>query len=326
MVRPSYRANLAGDGGKPFFGLIFDPSQQGKADPDDLRGGARAPRRFIGWQTFFDFGDGAVKRNKRSTRKLSTPLLELPRSAIATHDDATAPRSLPQRTLLRHLTWELPSGQRIAGAMGLPALSPSDLAEYADFGVGLERSTPLFLYVLKEAEIVEHGLRLGPVGGRIVAEVIIGLLQSDPGSYLSAQPGWQPTLPGGAGFRMTDFLAFARGRPEEPRPVSRATAPALLRSAVGGRLSAVFLSEMKTWNAKPREIERRWYVVDAEGKTLGRLSTAIADTLRGKRKPQYTPHVDTGDFVVVVNAEKIGVTGKKLDDKMYYRHPAIRAA
>jgi large subunit ribosomal protein L13 len=77
---------------------------------------------------------------------------------------------------------------------------------------------------------------------------------------------------------------------------------------------------MKTYNAKPGEIERLWYVVDAEGKTLGRLATEIADTLRGKRKPQYTPHVDTGDFVVVVNAEKIHVTGKKLDEKMYYRH------
>jgi large subunit ribosomal protein L13 len=77
---------------------------------------------------------------------------------------------------------------------------------------------------------------------------------------------------------------------------------------------------MKTYNAKPGEVARDWYVVDAEGKTLGRLATAIADTLRGKNKPQYTPHVDTGDFVVVVNAEKIAVTGKKLDEKIYYRH------
>ena len=77
---------------------------------------------------------------------------------------------------------------------------------------------------------------------------------------------------------------------------------------------------MKTWNAKPGEIDRLWYVVDAEGKTLGRLATQIADVLRGKRKPAYTPHVDVGDFVVVVNAEKIAVTGKKLDDKIYYRH------
>ena len=77
---------------------------------------------------------------------------------------------------------------------------------------------------------------------------------------------------------------------------------------------------MKTWNAKPGEIEREWQLVDAEGKTLGRLATRIADTLRGKDKPQYTPHVDTGDFVVVVNAEKVAVTGNKLDDKRYYRH------
>src|SRR5918995_1714021 len=76
----------------------------------------------------------------------------------------------------------------------------------------------------------------------------------------------------------------------------------------------------KTYTAKPGEIERRWHVVDAEGKTLGRLATRIADVLRGKDKPQYTPHVDTGDFVIVVNAEKIAVTGKKLDEKRYYRH------
>jgi large subunit ribosomal protein L13 len=77
---------------------------------------------------------------------------------------------------------------------------------------------------------------------------------------------------------------------------------------------------MKTYNAKPGEVERRWYVVDADGEILGRLATRIAETLRGKGKPQYTPHVDTGDFVVVVNCEKIAVTGKKLDEKMYHRH------
>ena len=77
---------------------------------------------------------------------------------------------------------------------------------------------------------------------------------------------------------------------------------------------------MKTYTAKPGEIQRDWYLVDAEGKTLGRLATQIADTLRGKGKPLYTPHVDTGDFVIVVNAEKIHVTGKKLDEKMVYRH------
>jgi large subunit ribosomal protein L13 len=77
---------------------------------------------------------------------------------------------------------------------------------------------------------------------------------------------------------------------------------------------------MKTYSAKPGEITREWYLVDADGQTLGRLATLIADTLRGKRKTVYTPHIDTGDFVVVVNAEKIHVTGAKLDQKMYHRH------
>ena len=77
---------------------------------------------------------------------------------------------------------------------------------------------------------------------------------------------------------------------------------------------------MKTYTAKPGEIERSWYVVDAESKTLGRLATQIADVLRGKGKPAYTAHVDTGDFVIVVNAEKVHVTGQKLDQKVYYRH------
>src|SRR5215208_3100943 len=77
---------------------------------------------------------------------------------------------------------------------------------------------------------------------------------------------------------------------------------------------------MKSYMARPLEVERRWYVVDAEGQTLGRLATEIARLLRGKNKPQYTPHVDTGDFVVVVNAERIHVTGNKLDQKLYHRH------
>jgi len=77
---------------------------------------------------------------------------------------------------------------------------------------------------------------------------------------------------------------------------------------------------MTTVSAKPAEVRRNWYLVDASGKTLGRLSTEIARRLRGKHKPEYTPHVDTGDYIVVVNAEKIHVTGNKLADKMYYRH------
>ncbi|MDQ3386446.1 MAG: 50S ribosomal protein L13 [Actinomycetota bacterium] len=77
---------------------------------------------------------------------------------------------------------------------------------------------------------------------------------------------------------------------------------------------------MKSYMARPLEVERKWYVVDAEGQTLGRLATRIAAVLRGKNKAQYTPHVDTGDFVVVVNADRIEVTGRKSEQKMYYRH------
>jgi hypothetical protein len=208
MVRPSYRANMAGDNGQPFFGMIFDPAGEDQADPVDLRGGARARRRFIGWQTFFNFGDGEVRPRKRIDTHLSTPLFNLPLGAIAS---GAPPVSLPQRNLLRHLTWQLPSGQAIAGAMRVPALTPNDLRELAGYGVGLERSTPLWYYILKEAEL-NGGEHLGPVGGRIVGEVIVGLIQVDRDTFLSVAPNWVPTLPargGAANFRMVDFLTFA---------------------------------------------------------------------------------------------------------------------
>jgi large subunit ribosomal protein L13 len=77
---------------------------------------------------------------------------------------------------------------------------------------------------------------------------------------------------------------------------------------------------MSSFIAKPHEVERKWYVIDAEGRTLGRLATEVASILRGKKKPIYTPHVDTGDYVIVVNAEKVEVTGKKRKEKIYKRH------
>ncbi len=77
---------------------------------------------------------------------------------------------------------------------------------------------------------------------------------------------------------------------------------------------------MKTYSAKPLEVDRKWWLIDAEGQTLGRLASNVATLLRGKHKPEFTPHVDTGDFVVVINADKIHTTGKKLDQKKYYRH------
>ncbi|HEY5543422.1 MAG TPA: heme peroxidase family protein [Candidatus Binatia bacterium] len=213
MVRPSYRANLNGDNGEPFFGMIFDPAGEGSADPIDLRGGARAPRRFIDWQTFFDFGDPFttdMRRNKRIDTKVSTPLFQLP---LGTIPGGTGPVSLMQRNLLRHLTWKLPSGQSIAREMGVAPLESADLAELGSIYPSFVESTPLLYYILKEAEIREDGLRLGRVGARVVAEVFIGLLQLDPGSYLRVQPAWKPTLPTqGAteeSFRMIDLLTFA---------------------------------------------------------------------------------------------------------------------
>jgi hypothetical protein len=118
-----------------------------------------------------------------------------------------------QRNLLRCVTWMLPSGQRIANEMGIPPLSDAELAELQTIRPGFVQSTPLFYYILKEAQLREDGLRLGPVGARIVAEVFVGLLQLDPDSYLSVQPNWVPTLPTHDGtqesFRMIDFLTFA---------------------------------------------------------------------------------------------------------------------
>lgn len=77
---------------------------------------------------------------------------------------------------------------------------------------------------------------------------------------------------------------------------------------------------MKSYMASPSDVERKWYIVDAEGKTLGRMASEIASVLRGKKKPIYTPHIDTGDYVIVVNAEKVATTGKKLNQKIYYHH------
>ena len=210
MVRPSYRANLAGDRGQPFFGFIFDPAGEGQPDPVDLRGGTRAARRFVGWQTFFNFGgDQAAnaRPNKRIDTKISSPLFDLPLGAIASGDP---PTSLPQRNLLRHLTWSLPSGQDVARTMGIRPLAASELRELATFGVGFERSTPLWYYILKEAELA-GGTQLAGVGARIVAEVFLGLLTLDNDSYLSRQPGWRPTLPARAPgwFTMVDLLTFA---------------------------------------------------------------------------------------------------------------------
>jgi hypothetical protein len=204
MVRPSYRANFTsgtGDGASPtadpFFGLVFDSSLPATgpitSDRGDLLGGYPGGRRYVGWQTFFDFGDGQVKNNKKIDTTISSVLFTLPLPAIAPHTQ-TAPTVLPQRNLLRQLTWGLPSGQAIAAAMKAPALSASDLSEIAGIYAPFATSTPLWYYILAEAKTIADGLTLGPVGGRIVTETLIGLLRADPTSYLSLFPRFRPFL------------------------------------------------------------------------------------------------------------------------------------
>jgi Animal haem peroxidase len=205
MVRPSYRANFtsgAGDGtdpaADPFFGLVFDANEPDfnapvTYDRDDLLGGFPATRRYIGWQTFFDLGDGQVKNNKKIDTTISSVMFTLPVTAIAPHTQ-TAPLVLPQRNLLRQLTWGLPSGQSVAQATGADRLSASDLSDIAAVFAPFGASTPLWYYILAEAKVAAGGLNLGPVGGRIVAETLIGLLRADPTSYLQAHPRFRPFL------------------------------------------------------------------------------------------------------------------------------------
>lgn len=212
QVRPSYRLNFGADADSQFFAFVLDNREDGNAsDPNDLRGGKRAPRRFVDWQTFFDFGDGNVRPNKIIDTRISTVLFHLPGSDVPSPglpDDGQI--SLPSRNLIRHVNFGLPSGQAVAARIGVEVLGSDALAELAPFG--MTQSTPLWYYILKEAEVLEGGLRLGPVGSAIVGEVFIGLLRADSTAYLNANPSFTPTLPSAAGtgqFEMTDLLRFA---------------------------------------------------------------------------------------------------------------------
>lgn len=205
QVRAGYQANLTGDAGRPFTRFIFDPRLPEADDPEDLRGGKRAPRRFVDWPIFFDLGDGQHKPNKRIDTKLSTPLFMLPFTGPNLPEN---PSSLAQRNLLRHLTFGLPSGQRVARALAAEPLSAGDLADLKPLA-GLDRQTPLWFYILREAEVMKEGKQLGPVGGQIVGEVLIGLLQGDRMSYLRQDPDWQPIFGRDGDFTMADLLRFA---------------------------------------------------------------------------------------------------------------------
>jgi hypothetical protein len=213
QIRPSYRLNFGPTvtPAAPFFAFLFDDAQDpNDPDPIDLRGGKRAPRRFVDWQTFFNFGDGNFRPNKQIDGKLSSVVMLLPGSrGPAPGLPTDGVQSLPSRNLMRHVNSGIPSGQAIARRMGVPALTPAQLDMLKPYD--MEKSTPLWYYILKEAEVMEKGLRLGPVGGRIVGEVFIGLLKADESSYLAAQPRWKPVLPATrrGDFRITDLLTFA---------------------------------------------------------------------------------------------------------------------
>ena len=134
QIRPSYRLNFGATGGAPFFVFLFDDAQDpASPDPADLRGGKRAARRFVDWQTFFDFGDGNVRNNKRIDGKLSSVLMALPgsRGTPPPGMPSDGVQSLPARTLSRHVNFGIPSGQAIARKMQLPVLAPPVLSEYA---------------------------------------------------------------------------------------------------------------------------------------------------------------------------------------------------
>jgi hypothetical protein len=118
-------------------------------------------------------------------------------------------QSLASRNLMRHVNFGLPSGQAVARVLGTRALTPAQLSELQPYD--MDRSTPLWFYILKEAQLLEDGLRLGPVGARIVGEVFIGLLKADRTSYLATERGWKPVLPSATAgeFHITDLLTFA---------------------------------------------------------------------------------------------------------------------
>jgi hypothetical protein len=202
QVRPGYGVN------DNFGAAIFDANQdRNNPDPNDLSGGKRAPRRFVKWSSFFEIDGSTPQTSKRIDTTLSGPLFKLP---FTGPNLPTNPSSLAQRNLLRHLTFSLPSGQTVARAMRLEPLTKDELADVAELGAGLERRTPLWFYILREADKRADGKTLGPVGGRIVAEVFIGLLEGDRMSYLMQEPDWTPTLGSKEGeFGIVDLLKVA---------------------------------------------------------------------------------------------------------------------
>jgi hypothetical protein len=200
-VRSSYRVN------EDFTGKIFPDDPDAPAVPrSDLRGGPVLPEHAVDWRFFFDVSRSAPPQNARRLQaSLNTQLLDLPVSAVPGARDGALARpvaSLAVRNLLRSEALGLPSGQDVARAVGEIPLTDDEL--------GTTGPVYLWYYVLKEAEVVARGRHLGPVGSRIVAEVLIGLMDADPASYRSVFPRWQPTLGEREGrFEIVDLLYVA---------------------------------------------------------------------------------------------------------------------
>ncbi|HTE87156.1 MAG TPA: heme peroxidase family protein, partial [Dehalococcoidia bacterium] len=211
MVRPRYDLNAVVQD-LP----IFDPSPA-PGEFADLRGfRERPPSWGIEWHRFFQFpagNAGKLQQTRLIDTKLSPGLRTLPLETAGVADPNDPMRSLARRNLLRGKALGLPSGQDMARAMGLPetlVLSGDQLGLEGDLATAFNQDSPLWFYILREAEVLNNGRHLGPVGGRIVAEVLIGLLEGDPSSYLSVEPNWQPTLgPNAGAFTMVDLLTFA---------------------------------------------------------------------------------------------------------------------
>jgi hypothetical protein len=203
QIRPGYRLNK--DVARPIFLAATDPPTD---NPQDLTGGRRDPQLVADWRNFFVIDGNKPLQGKKIDTKLSPPLFKLP---FTGPNLPTNPASLAERNLLRHLTFSLPSGQDVSRAMCIKPMDDGELDDLKQFKVGFEKSTPLWFYILKEAETRAKGEHLGPVGGRIVAEVFVGVLDGDRQSYLRANPFWEPTLGAKKGeFGIADLLKFAK--------------------------------------------------------------------------------------------------------------------
>jgi hypothetical protein len=196
MVRPRYDLNRANTK-IPIFAEADDPGPF-----DHLGGFRRLPFGWtIDWSLFFDVGHGEPQSSRKIDTKLSPPLFRLP-SGVDLQRHALASLNLRRGRALG-----LPCGQDVAEAMHVKPMTHRELGLQGDLG----DRTPLWYYLLREAEVHAGGEHLGPIGGRIVAEVLVGLLEADPQSYLHQKPGWRPSLPAATAgdFTMADLVRFA---------------------------------------------------------------------------------------------------------------------